>query len=304
MGDRDNAEPQNQKRRQNADAPLPRGVTSPALDSNQPHGENGHEAPDSHRQKAPWFRDPDWHMVILTALLFIVGVVTLRVFYKQFAEMQAQTKVLTRQAVQASMDSTEASAKIARQLEISQDQAEAARASAAAAQDTAATAMRAMKIQSSPWLAAVETQLVARDPSWRSITYKLLMTNTGSSPATNVRTVQAIAVFDKRYITESTIEQYRSVISAAAELPGSHGMVLPHQNYDAPETTIMLTPHQTNAMLAGGNWLFVMAEVTYDDIFDETSVSTVCNRLEGGLFVACNVHNSIRRLGKRNNQRH
>jgi hypothetical protein len=161
-----------------------------------------------------------------------------------------------------------------------------------------------MKIQSSPWLAAVEMQLVAQDPYWRSITYKLFMTNAGSSPATNVRTVQAIAVFDKRYITESTIEQYRTVIEVAAELPRSRGIVLPHQNYEAPESTIMLTPQQTKAMLAGEHWLFVIAEVTYEDIFDETSVSTICNRLEAGLFLACNVHNSIRRLGKRYNQSH
>jgi type VI protein secretion system component VasF len=123
MDDRENAEGQNQERRANTGAPLPARATSPTPDANQPHGKNDHNGSDSQRHEPPWFRCPDWHMVILTALLFVVGAVTLRVFYKQFAEMQAQTKILTRQAEQASKDSTEASNKIERQLKIAQDQA-------------------------------------------------------------------------------------------------------------------------------------------------------------------------------------
>jgi len=49
----------------------------------------------------------------------------------------------------------------------------------------------------------------------------------------------------------------------------------------------------------GNHWLFALAEITYDDIFDETSISTVCNRLDNGFFHACNVHNSIRHVSKR-----
>ena len=41
-----------------------------------------------------WFHNPDWWMVILTTLLFVVGAVTLRVFYRQFKEMQKQTGIL------------------------------------------------------------------------------------------------------------------------------------------------------------------------------------------------------------------
>jgi hypothetical protein len=65
-------------------------------------------------------------MVALTLLLFLVGVETLRVFYRQFEEMQKQTEVLNAQAKQAAKDSVEASKNVEEQLRIARNQVKAA----------------------------------------------------------------------------------------------------------------------------------------------------------------------------------
>jgi len=63
-----------------------------------------------------WFCKPDWHMVWLTGLLFIVGIVTAIIFYRQFGEMKEQTRILNEQAKQAAADSVEAGRRVEKQL--------------------------------------------------------------------------------------------------------------------------------------------------------------------------------------------
>lgn len=116
MGDRENTDPDNQQGQNNPPAPLPPVPAPPAPNPNQPHGEdvhqpaNGNEEPPEHR-----FNNPDWWMVILTGLTLIVGIATLRIFYRQFQEMQTQTK-------QAASDSAESANKVERQLALAKQQ--------------------------------------------------------------------------------------------------------------------------------------------------------------------------------------
>ena len=116
MGDRENAAPNNQQGQNNPPAPLPPVPAPPAPNPNQPHGENIHQAaPGNPDPPEHWFTDSDWWMVILTGLALIVGIATLRIFYRQFQEMQTQTK-------QAASDSAEAANKVERQLALAKQQ--------------------------------------------------------------------------------------------------------------------------------------------------------------------------------------
>jgi hypothetical protein len=61
--------------------------------------------------------------VRLGAATLIVAILTLRVFYLQFKEMQTQTGILNTQAQQAAHDSIEAGKRVERQLELAEKQA-------------------------------------------------------------------------------------------------------------------------------------------------------------------------------------
>lgn len=88
----------------------------------------------SMRERRRWFRDPNWHMVILTALIFTVSVITARFFYRQLREMSTQTGILNRQAQQAAQDSIAAAARLGEQIEIARGQVDAAQGSVKAIQ--------------------------------------------------------------------------------------------------------------------------------------------------------------------------
>jgi len=87
--------------------PLTSSSTRPTSNPGQPHGSdvptNTNGQPED--TESPWFRNPDWWMVILTALTLLVAAITLRVFWRQFREMQTQTGILSGQAQQATSDS-------------------------------------------------------------------------------------------------------------------------------------------------------------------------------------------------------
>src|SRR5712692_3395764 len=116
MADGEEADREDQERQNNAGTPLPPAIARPAPDPEKPHSEEVYKRPGSNPQETGnWFGKPDWWMVILTLLLFVVGAITLRVFYKQFGEMQKQTGILNTQAQQAATDSVESAKKVGTQ---------------------------------------------------------------------------------------------------------------------------------------------------------------------------------------------
>src|ERR1700675_211091 len=113
MGDRENTGQQQQQGPANTQPPLPPAITSPAANPDQPHPDEIKTQTNAEIKKSePWFKNPDWHMVWITVLLFAVGVYTAWVFHRQFREMQTQTGILNTQAQQAAADSVEASKKV------------------------------------------------------------------------------------------------------------------------------------------------------------------------------------------------
>ncbi len=105
----------------------------------------------SHKE-GPWFKNPDWHMVWITVLLFIVGVYTAYVFHRQFKEMQTQTAILNSQAQQAASDSVEAANRVEKQLAIAKQQAKAAQDSVGAISGQARIAEQQLELSERPWI--------------------------------------------------------------------------------------------------------------------------------------------------------
>jgi len=106
MNDEGNTKRESQQSQASSASPLPSSDTQRGLNSNEPHRHNVHNPSTQNPQKPDkWFRNPDWHMVWLTVSLFVVGIVTACIFYRQLAQMKTQTGILNTQAKQAAADS-------------------------------------------------------------------------------------------------------------------------------------------------------------------------------------------------------
>jgi hypothetical protein len=99
-----------------------------------------------------WFHNPDWWMVILTVFLFVVGAITLVVFYGQFKEMQTQTGILSDQANRAAADAVESGKKVESQLAIARQQAKATQDSVLAISGQARIAEQQLELSERPWV--------------------------------------------------------------------------------------------------------------------------------------------------------
>jgi hypothetical protein len=214
-----------------------------------------------------WFRNPDWWMVALTALLFVVGFVTLMVFYSQFKEMQTQTGILNTQAQQAAKDSIEASSKVERQLGFAQRQANAA--------DENVKVLKQQMIASErAWLSPVFTTedkaLIRTAGGTTTVNFHVF--NSGKTQANNV-TGHVVAVMILK--TEA-----RLPFDAARTYPDNFGIIYPSssQSGGAP-----LVERRADGKWEGvyyqdavvpleqfPNAIFGFGTFSYSDIFDKT----------------------------------
>jgi hypothetical protein len=183
MGDREDTGQQQQQRNPQTDAPLQGAAAPTAPNPDQPHANGNRRQPYAEPQTSDvWFKNPDWHMVWITVLLFAVGVYTAWVFHRQFEEMQTQTRILNTQAEQSALDSVESAKKIERQLSIADRQATSSEKNVKAIQ-------RQFRDQQRPWL-RIEGGISIKKQSpvggriqW-TVTTKIW--NYGLSPATRV----------------------------------------------------------------------------------------------------------------------
>lgn len=188
------------------------------------------------------------------------------------------------------------------------DTLEQMRGQTEAQQDTADAAVRAYKVQSSPWVTPAEVRLIERDQFWRFIRIKTVTFNDGSTPALNVKIMHADVVFDKKYIDESDFKKYEHFTEEAWKWhAGSVGIIPPHRSWETPDDyTLPLSTVQAERMRRGGYWFFVIVIVRYEDIFHDTWYTTVCERLDRNAFAVCNVHNFIKEIppnAKNSNQK-
>lgn len=257
MGDREETDGQNQQRQNDAGEPLAPAVAAPAPNPNQPHGEDVHDGSGQNPQKPMnWFRNPDWWMVILTAFLFVVGVVTLIVFYRQFGEMQKQTTILNTQAQQAATDSIEAAKKVERQLTISDKQAKSAR-------DQVEVISKQMRLEQRAWIGVGVLDL-------KGLVYK----NFGKGTALKV-TTQAFTHFSK---TEVTISD--KWIAEQKDIPPAHvlsaGSLFPDQVILGPTGKDLTKYIRWSQVEAGTEFLYEFGTITYFDVFGQRHSTKWC----------------------------
>jgi hypothetical protein len=210
-----------------------------------------------------WFREPDWWMVALTFFLFVVGFVTLIVFYRQFGEMQRQTEILNSQAKQAAADSVEANKKVEDQLAIGRQQAKAA-------QDSVAAIKTQMIAAERPWLGIANIQHDKPDLVFPPSKFVLIATNTGKSPALGATFRLASHLF-KTFPQKPPYPELGHKLDTLVVLPGV-----------AVSTDPILKPKFTdtenNALIGGKQTYYVYAIIHYrDPLTKRTHTTKFCS---------------------------
>lgn len=236
-------------------------------------------------ESVKWFRNPDWWMVFLTALLFAVGAVTLRVFYRQFGEMQAQTSILSSQAQQAATDSIESAKKVEKQLAVADKQAKAA-------QDSVKAIQRQMRVDQRPWIRPFTTNtadinLVDNQPI--SITFRYR--NLGKTPAKAIRGAIFIEVV-KREEPPKLVEFFttrRPVIAPDRDFyMTATGILFPDGIMESPISRTRpkpgggseeapLTPTEHADLMAGRSYIAIHGAIGYVDVFDVFHWTRFCS---------------------------
>jgi hypothetical protein len=178
-------------------------------------------------------------MVILTAFLFVFGVATLRVFYRQFSEMQTQTVILNTQAQQAAADSIEAARRVESQLAIAENQARAAQLTANAAKSSADTALRQLNLSERPWIYSefTPTRLIFKNDGG-FLMLKIAVTNLGHSVAQSVTAstelwldTRTVAAERKRFCAFPRQEMNDAILK---DWGGSNLFPGEHRTFDQP----------------------------------------------------------------------
>jgi len=277
MDDRENADPQNQKPKTNTGAPLPTAVARHAPDPKQPHSNAVQRQPNAKPEASdPWFKNPDWHMVWVTVLLFAVGVYTAWVFHRQFMEMQSQTKILNDQAKQAAADSIESAKRVEQQLAVADEQAKATESSVKVLQ-------RQMRQDQRAWIKLTSPEPLGTGAGY-PIEAKIHMLNTGKTPALDYIGESIIKVFP---INRETVFDYTNPDHGHS----TGGILYPSDPRDmeaamyakeawarTPQPDkLLLSAQELGAFTAGKSYIVVYSRVTYYDIFGVKHWTHFCN---------------------------
>lgn len=245
MNDGEETDRQNRERQYNAGEPLPPAVARLASNPEQPHGNAIQRQANAEPEPAdPWFRNPDWHMVWITILLFAVGAYTAWVFHRQFKEMQTQTGILNTQAQQAAADSIESGKKVERQLAIAKQQADAA-------QQTA----KNFRVEQRAWIGVKSVDLKG-----------IVFSNFGRLPALNISNSVTIHFEDKHTnITDAWVSQFHI---STPEVILHYGPLFPGEPLEAPwPPRYDITKYRRwSEVQHGTRFLYIFGEVRYSTI--------------------------------------
>ena len=211
-------------------------------------------------------------MVILTALTFIVAVVTLFVFYRQFGEMRTQTGILSTQSQQAAADSIDAAKRVERQLVIAQQQADATKKSVGAIRRQVRQDQRAwIRVSINPLPVFVGKEVVASGE----------YTNTGKTAAHNVivNLVVERVKNGKDPIFTWRILHYTGwtgmMYPNAPEKFSSYWFDVPIGTKGRPSPTI-ISMSDVSDLMNGKTYFVVFGEVRYEDIFQVRHRTEFC----------------------------
>jgi hypothetical protein len=256
MGDRENTG--QQQSTANTQAPLATAITPVAPNPQEPHAYEIENEPHTEPEKpAQWFKNPDWHMVWITVLLFAVGVYTACVFHRQFTEMQTQTGILNTQAQQAAIDSSEARRKGDEQLRLASKQVQAA-------QDSVKAINKQMRQDQRAWMKISAPSLLMNPSANQPWSILLHFSNIGKSPALNV-------------FVQTNVEIVPHMQKSTLAYTGNHlhdftGIVYPGDSYDfAAETFDAKGPialgENYGKLIRGDAYIVYYAQINYRDIF-------------------------------------
>jgi len=250
----------------------------PRPDSNQPQGAKIDNEADKKEEKTKWGHNPDTWMVILTALLMVVGIVTAIVFYGQFQQMYNQTEILSGEAERAAGDAVTTRRYGRQQLREMQMQT--------------AAIQRQMRQDQRAWMNfSVETVSPPNprpqggfpeigQPFFIRVTFH----NIGKSAALNVKTCSG-----ERYLVAEETPDFKcpnkAYVSSGTVFPGPvatfSDLVLTQRFLEADRDNMM--SNQWNV------WVF--GRVKYDDIFGVHHWFDYCaHLLSGGAYAVCKQH--------------
>lgn len=286
MDDRETAHGENLQRQTTANQPLPTDGAQSTPSPDQPHSAAVDRTAGASVAKAAsaeppepdaWFRNPDWYMVILTVLMFVVGIVTAVFFYKQLREMSRQTGIISSQAKQAADDSVESARRVERQLALSERQARAA-------QDNVEAIRKQMRQDQRAWIEMEQTEPLVFVEN-KPFTFNLHLANIGKTAARNLITQ---VVFEKLPIKSEPSLSFREGIARTSStvgvlfpndpnmaVPGLWQRVIPGTRNKKAET-ILPSATDVQEFADGKTYLAVYARTSYVDIFGRPHVSKFC----------------------------
>lgn len=212
-----------------------------------------------------WFHTPDWHMVWLTGLLFVVGIVTAWIFYRQFSEMKTQTGILNDQAKQAAADSIEAGKRVERQLDLAGKQVKAA-------QDSVNAIKQQMRQDQRAWMSVAVTGAPVPGAKQGTITFKIAENRPIEIPLqlmdigkTSARSVEA--VFFVEVVKNGQLPRLDSP-RKMAESGFSSGILYPNIPYESSAFRGRpIDRAEQEDLIAGRAYIAVHGRVDFRDVF-------------------------------------
>jgi hypothetical protein len=240
-------------------------------------------------------------MVILTALLFVVGAVTLVVFYRQFGEMQKQTGILNAQAQQAAVDSVEAAKKVETQLEIARKQARAAQDSADAARSQLVQTEKGFILDQWPYLWASKVELSSAPTAGQPLVAVFTFKNIGKSPAQRVQMYKSFGLVNVNPEREDIARAQMEALFKDAKRTMKRGATQTappgEEFFTSTQQPIFLTEHDTDLIEQGLSELVAVGGVTYEDVFGKPHETEVCRTIVNKPLTVwhyCAIHNVMR----------
>jgi hypothetical protein len=226
-------------------------------------------------KRSKWGNGPDTWMVILTAILMSVGIVTAWIFFQQFREMSKQTALLNAQARQAIIDATEASKRVDRQLAITREQADAAQQSVKAIQGQMRQDQRA-------WIEVhYGTPNIVSDQQG---SIPIVFKNVGKTPARSIEEfvcLQILPINKKVDLSSDTVRP---------QLTSHEGIMTPQSEDTLVATTMKTDPANRTRTLplilqkddidnlsSGKTYYVIYGIVRYRDIFNTLHWMKFCN---------------------------
>jgi hypothetical protein len=262
-----------------ANEPLPAVIASETSDLNEPQGDDIERSPNPNVEpREQWFKNPDWYMVVLTALIFVVGIITGIVFYRQFKEMGRQTEILRKQAADAETASKDARDEFKEQINTAKGQVRAA-------QDSVSAITKQMRQDQRAWLKSEITfgHITPRTPIENVIRF----TNIGKTLSLRTFAVGFVEIVDRlkapslyrvgrsqsdAWLTQGSLypSEFADFVISRTDLAFKKSPTKERARY------VRMTDEEAAKYNIGENYIATYGRATYRDIFGVSHYTNFC----------------------------